>query len=75
MSIFLVEDDDIYNEFVTKSLSSRGYEIQQYYNAEDCLKDIENASPSHVIIDYQLPGMIRDSRAYCLLVKGGHILS
>lgn len=57
MHIYLVEDDEIYNEFVNKSLSKEGYEVTSFYNAEDCLKALDSNKPSALIIDYKLPGM------------------
>jgi len=58
MTIFLVEDDDIYAEFIKKSLNSNAaYSISIFHTAEDGLKSLGNAMPDVLIIDYKLPGM------------------
>ena len=57
MDIFLVEDDEIYNEFVKKSLVKEGYTVQSFLNAEECLNALKKETPKFLIIDYKLPGM------------------
>ncbi len=59
MTIYLVEDDTIYAEFIRKSLASKGnYDITWFPTAEDAhdminIKGIAEA----LILDYKLPGM------------------
>jgi len=58
MTIFLVEDDTIYAEFVKKSLNSKSaYTINIFHTAEDGLKSLNTMLPDVLIIDYKLPGM------------------
>ena len=58
MKIFLIEDDDIYAEFVTKSLGRNAdYQINTFATAEDALKAVNGHLPDVMIIDYKLPGM------------------
>ena len=59
MDVYLIEDDEIYSEFIRKSLSQSDYNVKPFYNAEDCLKELEGNShnPDVIIIDYKLPGM------------------
>ena len=58
MKIFLIEDDEIYAEFINKALSQNAeYEIQTYSNAEDALEALSGPFPDVMIIDYKLPGM------------------
>lgn len=58
MTIYLIEDDTIYAEFIKKSLSSNPVRtIKLFHTAEDCLKDISSSLPDVIIIDYKLPGM------------------
>ena len=56
MDVFLIEDDEIYSEFIRKSLTD--YKVKPFYTAEDCLKELEASNiPEVIIIDYKLPGM------------------
>ncbi|MBK8290014.1 MAG: response regulator [Flammeovirgaceae bacterium] len=58
MTIYLVEDDTIYAEFITKSLSKNpAYSFKTFESAEEGLKAIEGLLPEILIIDYKLPGM------------------
>lgn len=58
MKIFLIEDDDIYAEFVKKALSQNSdYNINTFGSAEDALQAVNGHLPDVMIIDYKLPGM------------------
>jgi CheY-like chemotaxis protein len=59
MTIYLVEDDTIYAEFIRRSLASRGsYVITWFPTAEDALDMINmKGLPDALILDYKLPGM------------------
>jgi DNA-binding NarL/FixJ family response regulator len=58
MTIYLVEDDTIYAEFILKSLSSNpAYSFKVFHTAEDCLRALQSTLPDVLIIDYKLPGM------------------
>ncbi|MEQ8362185.1 MAG: response regulator [Cyclobacteriaceae bacterium] len=58
MKIFLIEDDEIYAEFVKKALGQNSeYHISTFTNAEDALKAVNGKLPDVLIIDYKLPGM------------------
>ncbi len=58
MRIYLVEDDEIYAEFVKKALSQNSeYHISTFATAEDALKAVNGQFPDVMIIDYKLPGM------------------
>jgi len=59
MNIFLIEDDEIYAEFVKKALgnSNPDYKISTFTSAEDALKAINGKLPDVMIVDYNLPGM------------------
>jgi CheY-like chemotaxis protein len=59
MTIYLVEDDTIYAEFIRRSLASRGnYVITWFPTAEDALDMINMKGLSDaLILDYKLPGM------------------
>ena len=55
MEVYLLEDDEIYSEFIRKSLSD--YKVKPFYSAEECLVEVEQHMPDVIIIDYKLPGM------------------
>lgn len=59
MEVYLIEDDEIYSEFVRKSLSQSDFNVKPFYNAEDCITELKNNPlvPDVIIIDYKLPGM------------------
>jgi DNA-binding NtrC family response regulator len=60
MTIYLVEDDTIYGEFIRRSLASRGdYDITWFETAEDALEVINKKGVADaLILDYKLPGML-----------------
>lgn len=59
MTIYLVEDDTIYAEFIRRSLASKGnYVITRFPTAEDALDMINTKGIAEaLILDYKLPGM------------------
>jgi phosphoserine phosphatase RsbU/P len=59
MTIYLVEDDTIYAEFIRRSLGSRGdYDITWFETAEAALEVINKKGVADaLILDYKLPGM------------------
>ena len=54
--VFIVEDDEIYSEFLKKNLRTK-YKIHAYLNAEDAMLALKSIKPDVLIIDYKLPGM------------------
>jgi DNA-binding response OmpR family regulator len=59
MNIYLIEDDEIYAQFVKKALGNSypKYNINTFTTAEDALKAINGKLPDVMIVDYKLPGM------------------
>ena len=58
MTIFLIEDDTIYAEFIKKALGGNSdYKINSFVSAEEALKAVNGKLPDVLIIDYKLPGM------------------
>ncbi len=58
MTIYLIEDDAIYADFIKKSLSNNAeYVIKTFPSAEDGLAALAKTLPEILIIDYKLPGM------------------
>ena len=52
--VFIVEDDEIYAEFLKKNLRTK-YKIYSYGTAEDAIVAIKSIVPDVLIIDYKLP--------------------
>lgn len=58
MQIFLVEDDKIYSEFLSRALGrNKGFEVTVFSTAEDAMKIMNGSLPEVLIMDYKLPGM------------------
>lgn len=59
MDIYLIEDDEIYAEFIRKSLLGQNAEwkVKHFVTAEDAEKAINGKLPEVLIIDYKLPGI------------------
>jgi len=58
MTIFLIEDDEIYAEFLKKALGNDPkYKVNAFASAEDALKAVNGKLPDVIIVDYKLPGM------------------
>ena len=56
MTVYLIEDDEIYAEFIQRSLSKNpNFQVKSFSSAEDCLKNM-NGSVDAYIVDYRLPG-------------------
>ena len=56
MKIFLVEDDIVYADFISKSLRDK-YKIESFTSAEDCMNAFNGNPPDVLLLDYKLPGM------------------
>ena len=59
MEIYLIEDDEIYAEFIRKALIRQNpdYKIRYFTTAEEAEKAINGKLPEVMIIDYRLPGI------------------
>jgi DNA-binding response OmpR family regulator len=59
MTIYLIEDDEIYAQFVKKALEKNNpdFKIKTFSSAEDALKAVNGTLPEVLIVDYDLPGM------------------
>jgi DNA-binding NarL/FixJ family response regulator len=56
MTVYIIEDDEIYAEFVQRSLSKNpNYKVKSFKSAEECLSS-NNGSVDAYIVDYYLPG-------------------
>ncbi len=59
MEIYLIEDDEIYAEFIRKALLNQNpaYQIKHFGTAEAAEKAVNGKLPEVLIIDYKLPGI------------------
>ena len=59
MEIYLIEDDEIYAEFIRKALIgvNKDWKIRHFITAEEAEKAIHGNLPDVLIIDYKLPGI------------------
>ena len=57
MTVYLIEDDEIYAEFVQRSLTKKNpdFKVKSFKSAEDCLTN-GNGSVDAYIVDFRLPG-------------------
>jgi two-component system, NtrC family, response regulator AtoC len=57
LSIFIVEDNQLYSFYIDSLLSEKfNYRISTYASGEACLKDF-NLMPDIIVLDYMLGGM------------------
>lgn len=55
--IVLIEDDTLMREWLGRSLSTRGYQVERYPRAEDALEVLCSDTPDAVVTDVRMPGM------------------
>jgi CheY-like chemotaxis protein len=55
--IVLIEDDDLMREWLGRSLSSRGHEVDRYRRADEAIEAITVDPPDVVVSDIHMPGM------------------
>jgi DNA-binding NarL/FixJ family response regulator len=56
MNVYLIEDDEIYAEFILRSLSKNPkYKVKTFKSAEECLSNGQAVADAY-IVDYNLPG-------------------
>jgi DNA-binding NarL/FixJ family response regulator len=58
MNIYLIEDDPVYAEFISKALQADpANQVRIFETGEECLKALPGKLPDVMIIDYKLPGI------------------
>jgi DNA-binding NarL/FixJ family response regulator len=58
MTIYLLEDDPVYADFIIKALKvDPANQIRHYGTGEEFLKAVETKLPDVSLLDYKLPGM------------------
>lgn len=57
MKIFVVEDDENIKKLIECALSTYGYEVTTFNDAESCLKELNVHKPNLILLDLMLPNM------------------
>lgn len=68
--IVLVEDDDLMREWLGRSLSSRGHEVDRYRCADDAVEAVCADPPDVVLSDVHMPGMSGIELGQALRARG-----
>ncbi len=55
--IVLIEDDNLMREWLGRSLTTRGYQVERYRRAEEALELLCSDTPDAVVTDIRMPGM------------------
>ena len=55
-SLFIVEDDEIYAQFLKANFKNE-YKVSTFTTAEECLESLSEITTEVIILDYNLPGM------------------
>ena len=66
-TVMVVDDDLLIRRAVTLYLSSRGYEVIDAANGNDCLTKLNAKVPDVVLMDVMMPGM--DGRETCRRIR------
>ncbi len=54
-SILIIEDDELFNRFLTQALQDKGYKVYSAITGQEGLKIVQNARPDLVLLDLVLP--------------------
>jgi DNA-binding response OmpR family regulator len=68
--IVLIEDDDLMREWLGRSLSSRGHEVDRYRRADEAIEAITADPPDVVVSDIHMPGMSGIDLGQALRARG-----
>lgn len=68
--IVLIEDDDLMREWLGRSISSRGFQVDRYRRADEALECIIAEPPRAIVSDVHMPGMSGIDLGYALLERG-----
>lgn len=55
--VMIVEDDEMFNEIITKSLESQGWQVCQAENGQVALELLDNNKPDLILLDLSMPIM------------------
>ncbi len=78
--VFLIDDERIFVESLTKVLKKRGMEVQAAFDGLSALKLLSTAEPDVIVLDLRMPGMdglevlqeirVRDALTPVILLTG-----
>jgi len=68
--IVLIEDDDLMREWLGRSLSSRGHEVDRYRRADEAVEAVSADPPDVVVSDVHMPGMSGIDLGQALRARG-----
>lgn len=68
--IVLIEDDDLMREWLGRSLSSRGHEVDRYRRADEAIDAVSADPPDVVVSDVHMPGMSGIELGQALRARG-----
>lgn len=56
-TVYLVDDDVAVRTALTRSLTSRGYDVRAYASGEDFLEMLDASNPACLVLDVRMPGL------------------
>ncbi|MDH4036075.1 MAG: response regulator [Candidatus Krumholzibacteria bacterium] len=68
--IVLIEDDDLMREWLGRSLSSRGHEVDRYRRADEAIEAVSADPPDVIVSDIHMPGMSGIELGQALRARG-----
>jgi DNA-binding response OmpR family regulator len=68
--IVLIEDDDLMREWLGRSLSSRGHQVDRYRRADEAIEAVTADPPDVVVSDIHMPGMSGIDLGQALRARG-----
>lgn len=57
LHFFIIDDDEVINELVTRLLTSAGHKVTTYTSSQNALTEIKDKQPDCVLCDLLLPGI------------------
>lgn len=54
--VFVIEDDQWFNDLFKKTLMNAGYDVETARNAVDGMRQIDQHKPDAIILDFFMPG-------------------
>jgi DNA-binding NtrC family response regulator len=58
LSVFVVEDNIMFQHLIAKQLESISSEIKYFTNGEDCITELYNCKPDVIVLDNNLEGAL-----------------
>ena len=55
--VFVVDDDDLVRQALTRLISSVGFRVEEFSSAQDFLRAVREDVPSCLVLDVRMPGL------------------